>query len=260
MTNGFHNIRLDRSDGLATLTIDRPAVRNALDRATADEMSAALEELRGDDALRVLVITGGGDKVFVSGADIKDLKSRTFRQGLEGCNNALFAAIEAFERPVVAAINGHALGGGLELALACDIRVAVDEARFGFPEVGLGIMPGAGGTQRLPRLVGTGKARELILTGDLIDAVEAHRIGLVNRLVPRAELAAAVAALVDKLKSRGPMALRMAKMSLNAAARMPMDAGLQMEILAQSILFETSDKDEGLDAFLEKRPPRFEGR
>ena len=256
----FKYIRLETRDGIATLTIDRPAVRNALDRATADEMSAALAQLRDDDSLRVLVITGGGDKVFVSGADIKDLKSRTFHQGLEGCNNALFAAIEAFERPVVAAINGHALGGGLELALACDIRVAVDEARLGFPEVGLGIMPGAGGTQRLPRVVGMGKARELILTGDLIDAAEAYRIGLVNRVVPRAEFAAAVDALVDKLKSRGPMALRLAKVSLNAAARMPMDAGFQLEILAQSVLFETSDKDEGLNAFLEKRPPKFEGR
>lgn len=256
----FEHIHLEILDNVATLTIDRPAVRNALDRATADEMSAALAELRMDDALRVLVITGGGDKVFVSGADIKDLKSRTFRQGLEGCNNALFAAIEAFERPVVAALNGHALGGGLELALACDIRVAVDDARFGFPEVGLGIMPGAGGTQRLPRLVGMGKAKELILTGDLIDALEAHRIGLVNRVVPRAEFAAAVTALVDKLTSRGPMALRLAKLSLNAAARVPLDAGLQLEILAQSVLFETSDKDEGLAAFLEKRPPKFEGR
>ncbi|MDZ4805602.1 MAG: enoyl-CoA hydratase-related protein [Candidatus Eisenbacteria bacterium] len=256
----FNRIRLEVSNGLATLTIDRPDVRNALDRATADEMSAALVQLRRDDSLRVLVITGGGDKVFVSGADIKDLKSRTIRQGLEGCNNALFAAIEAFERPVVAAINGHALGGGLELALACDIRVAVEEARFGFPEVGLGIMPGAGGTQRLPRVVGMGRAKELILTGDLIDAAEAHRIGLVNRVVPRVEFAAAVAALVDKLKSRGPMALRLAKMSLNAAARVSMDAGFQLEILAQSVLFETSDKDEGLDAFLEKRPPKFEGR
>jgi enoyl-CoA hydratase len=254
------NIRLETRDKVATLTIDRPAVRNALDRATADEISAALRELATDDTLRVLVITGGGEKVFVSGADIKDLKSRTFRQGLEGCNNALFAAIEAFERPVVAAINGHALGGGLELAIACDIRVATDDARFGFPEVGLGIMPGAGGTQRLPRLVGMGKAKELILTGDLIDAPEALRIGLVNRVVPRADFGAAVTSLVDKLASKGPMALRLAKMALNAAARMPMDAGFQLEILAQSLLFETSDKDEGLDAFLEKRAPKFEGR
>lgn len=256
----FHNIRLERAGAIATLIIDRPDVRNALDRATADEMSAALEGLSRDDTLRVLVITGGGDRVFVSGADIKDLKSRAMRQGLEGCNNALFAAIEEFERPIVAALNGHALGGGLELALACDIRVAVDDARFGFPEVGLGIMPGAGGTQRLPRLVGMGKAKELILTGDLIDAPEALRIGLVNRIVPRADFGAAVTALVDKLASRGPMALRMAKMAMNASARLPMDAGFQLEILAQSVLFETSDKDEGLDAFLEKRPPKFEGR
>ncbi|HEX7880516.1 MAG TPA: enoyl-CoA hydratase-related protein [Candidatus Eisenbacteria bacterium] len=254
------NIRVETRHHVATLTIDRPAVRNALDRATADEISAALAELRRDESLRVLVITGGGDRVFVSGADIKDLKSRTFQQGLEGCNNALFAAIETFERPVVAAINGHALGGGLELAMACDIRIAVDDAKFGFPEVGLGIMPGAGGTQRLPRLVGTGKAKELILTGDLIDAPEAHRIGLINRLVPRGEFSAGVTSLVDKLASRGPMALKLAKMSLNAAARMPIDAGFQLEILAQSVLFETKDKDEGLNAFLEKRAPKFEGR
>jgi enoyl-CoA hydratase len=256
----FSHIRVETTGRLARLTIDRPDVRNAIDRTTADEIRTALDALRADDSVGVLVITGGGDKVFVSGADIKDLKSRTYKSGLEGCNNALFQAIEEFDRPVIAAINGHALGGGLELALACDIRLAVDSARFGFPEVGLGIMPGAGGTQRLPRIVGMGRARELILTGDLIDAAEAHRIGLVNRVVPRAEFDAAIQALADKLLSRGPVALKLAKMALNIASKTPLDAGFQFEILAQSVLFETEDKNEGLNAFLEKRPPKFEGK
>lgn len=256
----YEHIRLEVADRLATLTIDRPDVRNAIDRRTADEMNDALAAIRGRDDVAALVITGGGERVFVSGADIKDLKTRTYRSGLEGCNNALFEAIENLDRPVVAAINGHALGGGLELALACDLRVAVDDARFGFPEVGLGIMPGAGGTQRLPRVVGVGRAKEMILTGDLIDAAEAHRIGLVNRVVPRAEFPAAVRALTDRLLTRGPMALRLAKLALNMAANTSAAAGYQFEILAQSVLFETEDKTEGIDAFLEKRPPDFRGR
>jgi enoyl-CoA hydratase len=256
----YSHIRLEMEGRQARLTIDRPDVRNAIDRTTADEILAALGEIRKNDAIGVVVITGGGDRVFVSGADIKDLESRTWSSGLEGCNNALFHAIENLDRPVVAAINGHALGGGLELALACDLRVAVEEASFGFPEVGLGIMPGAGGTQRLPRLVGVGRAKEMILTGDLIDAAKALEIGLVNRVTSRAEFPAAVQALADRLLTRGPVALKLAKMALNMAGQAPLDAGFQFEILAQSVLFETADKDEGIRAFLEKRQPRFEGR
>jgi enoyl-CoA hydratase len=253
------NIGYSVRDRIATITIDRPDVRNALDEATAAEIEQALSEAEANREAFVVVFTGGGEKVFVSGADLRDLRHRKSKQVLEACLNRLFATIDGFPKPTIASMNGHALGGGMELALACDFRIAASGSRLGFPEVGLGLLPGAGGTQRLPRLVGLGKAKELILTGDPIDADQALSIGLVHRVVPREELDRATRELADKLASRAPVAVRLAKAALNLSARVPLDSGLAFEVLSQTVLFETKDKKEGIAAFLEKRRPEFRG-
>ncbi|MFQ5777612.1 MAG: enoyl-CoA hydratase/isomerase family protein [Terriglobia bacterium] len=255
----YRTILLEVSDGIATLTVNRPQVRNALGAETVEEIQAALRELTGRDDVGVVVLTGAGEKAFVSGADIREIRQRGKREALEAINQRLFTAVETFEKPVIAAVNGYALGGGLELALACDIRIAAQEAVFGFPETGLGIMPAAGGTQRLPRIVGWGKAKELILTGERIDAATAERLGLVSRVVPRAELLQAARTMAGKILSRGPLAIRLAKAALNISARAGLDVGLEVERLAQTILFESKDKREGTTAFLEKRKPEFHG-
>ncbi|MCI0659249.1 MAG: enoyl-CoA hydratase-related protein [Acidobacteria bacterium] len=255
----FINIGFSVLDRIATITIDRPDVRNALDETTASEIERALDDSEQNRDVLVLVFTGGGDKVFVSGADLRDLQHRKSKQVLEACLNHLFARIDNSPKPTIASMNGHALGGGMELALACDFRIAVAGSKLGFPEVGLGILPGAGGTQRLPRLVGLGRAKELILTADPVDAEQALALGLVNRVVPREELAGATRALAEKLASRAPVALRLAKAALNLSARAPLDSGLAFEVLSQTILFETKDKKEGINAFLEKRKPKFQG-
>lgn len=255
----FINIGFNVQDRIATITIDRPAVRNALDEPTAGEIERALVEAEENRDVSVLVFTGGGERVFVSGADLRDLQYRKARQVLEASLNHLFSRIDAFPKPTIAAMNGHALGGGMELALACDFRIAVSDAKLGFPEVGLGILPGAGGTQRLPRLVGLGRAKELILTADPIDADRALAMGLVNRVVSREDLESATRELAGKIASRAPLALRLAKAALNLAARVPLDSGLAFEVVSQSVLFETKDKKEGITAFLEKRKPRFLG-
>lgn len=255
----YRTILLEVSDGIATLTVNRPQVRNALGAETVEEIQAALRELAGRDDVGVVVITGAGEKAFASGADIREIRQRGKREALEAINQRLFTAVETFEKPVIAAVNGYALGGGLELALACDIRIAAQEAVFGFPETGLGIMPAAGGTQRLPRIVGWGKAKELILTGERIDAATAERLGLVSQVVPRAELLQAARTMAGKILSRGPLAIRLAKAALNISARAGLDVGLEVERLAQAILFESKDKREGMTAFLEKRKPEFHG-
>ena len=183
-TDAYSNIRIDLAESIATLTIDRPAVKNALNLETVQECHRALDELAQSTDAGVLIITGAGESSFVSGADINDIRARTREDGLAAINSSLFAKIERFPKPVIAAINGYALGGGCELALACDIRVASDTAKFGQPELGLGIIPGAGATQRLPRIVGLGWAKHLILSGDIIDAKQALEIGLVTAIMP----------------------------------------------------------------------------
>jgi enoyl-CoA hydratase len=253
-------IRIDISESIATLTIDRPAVKNALDRDTVGECHRALDALEPNEEAGVLIITGAGESSFVSGADINDLRSRTGADGLAAINSSLFARIERFPRPTIAAINGYALGGGCELALACDIRVAADSAKFGQPELGLGIIPAAGATQRLPRVVGLGWARHLILTGDIIDAKQALEIGLVTAIMPASQLQVRARELARRILKQGPLAARLAKLALNASARVDLDSGLLIETLAQAICYASDDKREGTSAFLEKRKPKFAGR
>jgi enoyl-CoA hydratase len=241
------------------LRVNRPEVRNALDLATVRELTSALAALSADDEVGAIVITGAGDAVFVSGADINDIRARKRDDGLAAINSTLFAAIDKCPKVTIAAVNGLALGGGCELALSCDLRVAAAHAKFGQPEVGLGIIPGAGATQRLPRIVGLGRAKHLILTGDAIDAQKALEWGLISAVVPASELAAHALALAEKVLARGPLAIRLAKLALNASARVDLDSGLLIETLAQAICFESADKQEGTTAFLEKRPAKFTG-
>ena len=254
----WKNIKLENDDSIWTLTIDRPEVRNALDTPTTKEISQALDTIDVAKA-GVLIITGAGERAFVSGADIADLRTRKKAQALEAINTTLFAKIENFAWPVIGAINGFALGGGCELALACDIRVASDNAKFGLPEASLGIIPAAGGTQRLPRLVGLSRAKDWVLTGDIYDAKEAERIGLVRCVVPVADLMKTAKEVARKILARSPLAVRLAKMALNASSHAPLESGLMIELLAQGILYESKDKWEGMTAFLEKRKPAFTG-
>jgi enoyl-CoA hydratase len=229
----------------------------------ADEtlVLAALEDLRHNDAIRVVVITGAGDKAFVAGADIGEFEGRTpvdqFRV-MKG--SSVFDAVEAFPKPVIAMINGFALGGGCELAMACDFRIAGDTAKLGQPEVNLGIIPGGGGTQRLPRLVGTGNAYKLLYTGELIDAAEALRIGLVDEVVPAAQLRDRVMALAATIAEKSPVALQLIKEAVRGSLRTSLDDGLRLETTLFGIGFASEDKGEGVRAFLEKRKADFTGR
>jgi len=254
------NLRVSIDEGIAAIVIDRPAVKNALNLETVNELQAALQELAGSREVGVLILTGAGESSFVSGADINDIRARDREDGLAAINSSLFAAVERFPRPTIAAINGYALGGGCELALACDIRVAADSAKFGQPEVGLGIIPGAGATQRLPRIVGMGWAKHLILTGEIIDAKQALEIGLVTAVMPASQLQVRARELARRILRQGPLAARLAKLALNASARVDLDSGLLIETLAQAICYSSEDKQEGTTAFLEKRKAKFTGK
>src|SRR6186713_2929266 len=253
-------VRTDVSESVATLTIDRPEVKNALDLDTVGQLREALRALAADPTVGALIVTGAGETAFVSGADINSIRQRGRDDGLAAINSSLFSEIERFPRPTIAAINGYALGGGCELALACDIRIASEAAKFGQPELGLGIIPAAGGTQRLPRVVGLGWAKHLVLTGEVIDARQALAIGLVTMVTPAGQLQPRVRELAKKMLRQGPLAARLAKLALNASARVDLDSGLLIETLAQAICYDSEDKQEGTTAFLEKRKPRFSGR
>lgn len=250
---------VERRDGVAILTINRPDVRNALSAEVVGELRTALSEFRTDASVSVVVLTGTGEKSFAAGADISQLKSRTFLDALRGEMQRLYDEIEDYEKPTIAAVNGYALGGGCELAMACDVRVAAENAKFGLPELNLGIIPGAGGTQRLARLVGKGRALELILTGRIVEAREAERIGLVSHVTDSSRLLETAMSVAASMMGKGPVALRLARMAVKAGLETDQRTGLLIERLAQAVLFSTDDKVEGTSAFLEKRPPSFQG-
>ena len=254
----FRNLLFEVEGRVATLTVNRPLKRNALDGDTVAEMHRALEDVRSARAT-VLIVTGAGLKAFVSGADIAAIRERRRDDALASINSRLMTAVETHEAVSIAAVNGVAFGGGCELALACDLRIAADHAVFALPEPSLGIIPGAGATQRLPRVVGLGRAKEMVLTGARWDAAQALQYGLVSEVVPAAELMAAARRMAERILALGPLAVRLAKAALNASAQMPLAAGLVFESTAQAITFESADKREGTTAFLEKRRPQFRG-
>ncbi|HEU0053784.1 MAG TPA: enoyl-CoA hydratase-related protein [Longimicrobium sp.] len=257
----YETLRVETESGVALITIDRQEKRNALNSTVRAELVAALDALRDDDSARVLVITGAGEKAFVAGADIGEFAERTpLEQRAAMTGRRVFDEVAAYPKPVIAMINGFCLGGGCELALACDVRVAADTAKLGQPEINLGIIPGGGGTQRLPRVVGTGQAMRLVLSGELVDAAEALRIGLVDVVHPAAELRERTLEFARKMAEKSPVALRMAKSAVRAAAEMPLAAGLQYETELFVTCFASDDKREGVAAFLEKRPANFTGR
>ena len=262
MSADYLNLRYELREGAAWITINRPDKLNALDLRTIEEIPLAVARGLADPGAAAIVLTGAGEKAFVAGADIAEMAGLDARGGQE-FSLRLLASFESLERatkPVLAAVNGFALGGGCELAMACDLRIAADSAKFGQPEVGLGLIPGAGGTQRLPRLVGRGKALDLILSGDTIDAAEAHRIGLVNRVVPAAELRSAVDAYVARLRQRSPADLSRALQSVVSGAETSQAEALRLESAMFGLCFATEDFHEGTRAFLEKRKPAFPGR
>jgi len=259
---GFTTLLLAQSDAVATLTLNRPRALNALDPATLRELARAIREIRRDHAVRAVVLTGAGDKAFSAGADIAAMAAMDAAAGhaYSRLGHEVLARLEALEVPVVAALNGLALGGGLELALACDLLIAAESARLGQPEINLGLIPGFGGTQRLVLRVGLARARELIYRGHVISAEEAQRIGLVNRVVAAGRLAAEAAALAAELAAKAPVALRQAKRATAIAVEGPLATGCRYEIEAFGVAFATEDRVEGLRAFREKRPPAWRGR
>ncbi|MCR4397928.1 MAG: enoyl-CoA hydratase-related protein [Firmicutes bacterium] len=255
-------VKVERRDGVAVITIDRQPALNALNWQVLDELSDALDAVASDAETRVVVITGAGDRAFVAGADIEAMQPMSVPEAREWAvlGQRIFSKIESLPQPVIAAINGYALGGGCELALACDIRIASDRAKLGQPEVTLGITTGFGGSQRLPRVVGPGWARQMILSGDVLDAATAERIGLVNAVVPAAELMAEAMKLAAKIASRGAVAVRLAKRALNVSMDADLETGLRFEAEVFGECFGTPDQKEGMKAFLEKRKPVFTGK
>jgi enoyl-CoA hydratase len=258
----YQHLLVDRDASVAVLTINRPEKRNALNSETVDELRRAILALKHDDAVRAVILTGAGDKAFIAGADINELAVQTPVGGREHAHRGqhVLDLLETMGKPVIAAINGVALGGGCELAMACTIRIAADTARIGQPEINLGLMPGYAGSQRLARLVGKGRALELLLTGDAITADEAYRIGLVNRVVPAAQLSEAAKALAAALAEKAPVAARYIIDAVNRGLEMPMPEAQLYEATLFGLVSTTEDMREGTKAFLEKRKAQFKGR
>src|SRR2546426_702558 len=258
----LENVSYAKKGAIAYVTLNRPKVLNALNQRTWEDLKAAFEDARDDAAVRGVILTGAGDKAFIAGADINELaqitaveaeKSSTFGQGV-------LDLIENLGKPVIAAVNGFALGGGCETAMACTIRVASEDAKFGQPEIKLGLIPGGGGTQRLPRLVGKGRALQLILSGEMINAQEAYRIGLVNEIVPSADLIPRAEAILKQIFANAPIAVKFSLEAVNKGLDTSQDEGLSLEASFFGLCAGTEDKKEGTSAFLEKREAHFQGR
>lgn len=258
----FENILYEIEDGILYLTLNRPEARNALTPAMWKDIQTAVEMARIDDSIQVVIVSGAGDKALASGADIQEIHDRDYLKMLLGTSSIALKELEDLYKPVICAINGYALGGGCELAMACDIRIATARSRFGQPETGLSIIPGAGGTQRLPRLIGVGRAKELIYTGRILTAEEAREMGLVNQVTEntREELMAAALKMAYQIMKKGPVAVSMAKMAINAGLDTDINTGLLLERIAQTVAFSTEDRREGTAAFLEKREAVFKGK
>lgn len=258
----YHNIKFEKEESIAIVTIDRPKALNALNHEIIGELHHLFDTISADSSIACVIITGAGEKAFVAGADIAEISTLDVISGRALCDRGqgLFLKIENLRIPVIAAINGFALGGGCELAMACDIRLASENAKLGQPEVNLGIIPGYGGSQRLPRLVGMGKAKQMILTGDIVTAAEAYRIGLVDEVCPLADLLPKAKEMAKKIASKAPLAIRAAKEAINLSLDVALTDGLHHEASLFAALCASDDKNEGTKAFLEKRKAEFKGK
>jgi enoyl-CoA hydratase len=258
----FANLLIEIANCVAQVTINRPAALNALNVDVLNELDAAFDGLKDDDSVACIILTRSGSKAFVAGADIAAMQPFNAIEGVAFARlgHALMNSIEGFPKPVIAAVNGFALGGGCELAMACDVRIASENARFGQPEVNLGVIPGFGGTLRLARLIGKGRAKELIFTGDMVNAEEAFRLGLANKVVPAVDLLAEAHKMAAKIVSKGPVAIRFAKEAVDNGLEMDLDRAGRFEADLFGLCFATDDQKEGMQAFLDKRPAKFSGR
>lgn len=258
----YNNLTVEKTDRIAMVTVNRPKVLNALNRETMVELKDAFEKIAVDSDIDVVIVTGSGDKSFVAGADISQMRNMSTLEARDWgkFSQAVYNSIENLPQPVIAAVNGYALGGGCELAMSCDIRIASEKAKFGQPEVLLGVIPGFAGTQRLPRLIGKGRAKELLFTGDQIDAQEAYRLGLVNHVVPPEQLLTAAKDMAKKIMSRGLVAVKLCKAAVNEGLDMDIESGQAYEAEVFGLCFSTADQKEGMSAFIEKRKAKFSGK